>query len=210
MVEYHKINSVFMRDPATNYKTFLPEYSRLAFQYLANNEWIWTEKVDGTNIRVMWDGERVRFGGKSDNAQIHSHLLEALHDQFTADMFRAATPDAKDVCLYGEGYGAGIQKGGGRYRPDKGFILFDVKIGNWWLSGDNVQDIARTMGIRTCPVVGRGTLAEAVKFASDGFKSQISIDAGLDAEGIVLRPAVELLDRDGSRIITKLKTKDFH
>jgi len=31
-----------------------------------------------------------------------------------------------------------------------------------------------------------------------------------EAEGIVARPAVELKTRAGERIITKLKTRDFH
>lgn len=26
------------------------------FDYLKDNTWIFTEKVDGTNIRIMWDG----------------------------------------------------------------------------------------------------------------------------------------------------------
>ena len=54
MKEYHKIQTVFKRDPATKIKTLLDvDWSQDAFGYLADNEWVFTEKVDGTNIRVM-------------------------------------------------------------------------------------------------------------------------------------------------------------
>lgn len=50
MSEYHKINTLFKRDE----KNLIIEgdYSCPEFAYLAENEWTWTEKVDGTNIRV--------------------------------------------------------------------------------------------------------------------------------------------------------------
>src|SRR5438067_6018636 len=61
--EYPKIQSVFLRDPATQHKTFLlGEYTRESFAYLRESDWRWTEKIDGTNVRVYWDGKDVRFG----------------------------------------------------------------------------------------------------------------------------------------------------
>lgn len=67
MKEYHKINTIFKRDPETRNKTLLEgQYSVPEFEYLANNKWIFTEKIDGTNIRVMWDGKKVTFGGKTE------------------------------------------------------------------------------------------------------------------------------------------------
>jgi hypothetical protein len=54
MKEYHKIQTVFKRDPSNNYKTLLEgEFAIPEFGYLQDNEWVFTEKVDGTNIRVM-------------------------------------------------------------------------------------------------------------------------------------------------------------
>ena len=128
MNEYHKIQTVYLRDPATNYKTLLEgQYALPEFEYLADNQWVWTEKVDGTNIRVMWDGTTITFGGKTDNAQIPAFLVNRLSDTFfpLRDTFSSLWPDG-EVCLYGEGYGAKIQKGGGNYRPDQDFVLFDV------------------------------------------------------------------------------------
>ena len=53
------------------------------------------------------------------------------------------------VILFGEGYGPRIQKGGGKYRDDASFILFDVYLPqkNLWMKRDAVEDIAKTFGI---------------------------------------------------------------
>jgi len=112
MNTYHKIQTVFKRDPDNNYKTLLEgQFSRPEFEYLADCVWVFTEKVDGTNIRVMWDGVKVIFGGKTDNAQLHAQLVQHLRDTFTEDLMMEAFGAEGNVCLYGEGYGAGIQKG---------------------------------------------------------------------------------------------------
>ena len=211
MSEYHKIQTVYKRDPATKHKTLLiGEYSMPEFEYLATNKWIFTEKVDGTNIRIMWNGEGIVFGGRTDNAQIPAHLVTVLNAQFMTlpklELMKHVFAESKEVCLYGEGYGAKIQKGGGNYRPDQGFVLFDVKIGGWWLNRDSVMDIAHELSLEIVPIIGYGMLPMMVDKTRIGFKSQWG---DFQAEGIVARPAVELLNRGGKRIITKIKFKDF-
>lgn len=209
MTEYHKIQTVFMRDPATKHKTLLPgQWSLPEFGYLAGNEWEWTEKVDGTNIRVIVDCDGdgnaagVRYGGKTDNAQIPTKLLQRLRERFDNSVpLRELGP----CVLYGEGYGAGIQSGG-TYRPDQDFILFDVNICGWWLARDNVNDIGAKLGVPCVPVIRRGTLLEAVEQVRSGFGSYVG--NGI-AEGLVMRPVCELRSRSGERIIAKIKHKDF-
>ena len=157
MKEYHKIQTVFLRDPETKFKTLLEgEFAYPEFRYLANNEWVFTEKVDGTNIRVMFDGQQITFGGKTDDAQIPAFLVTRLQEVFLPQLetFKAKFTDG--VCLYGEGYGAKIQKGGGNYRQDQDFVLFDVKVGDWWLERSSIEDIASTL--RLSP------LSEPVRF----------------------------------------------
>jgi hypothetical protein len=78
MNQYHKINSLYKRSPDGK-KMLFGEYSQPEFEYLADNIWVFTEKVDGTNIRVMWDGTYLRFGGKTDNAQIPAKLEKFFH-----------------------------------------------------------------------------------------------------------------------------------
>lgn len=208
MIEYHKIQTVYLRDPATKFKTLLRgQYAEPEFSYLADNQWVFTEKVDGTNIRVMVANDgNITFGGKTDNALIPAVLLERLVERFLRqhDLLAEMFPDGG--CLYGEGYGAGIQKGGGNYRTDQDFVLFDVRVGDWWLQRDAIEDVSTKLSIDIVPIIGRGSLIYMVELAERGFVSRWG---DFRAEGIVARPACELKARNGHRIITKIKTRDF-
>src|SRR3990172_6574340 len=212
--EYHKIQTVFKRDEITK-RIIEGDYSLPEFEYLKDNLWIFTEKVDGTNIRVMWDGGNVVFGGKTDSAQMPVFLLYKLQELFEGIQKRQLLKEtfSKDgvpfgeVCLYGEGYGAKIQGGGGNYNPNGvDFVLFDVNIGGIWLERGNVEDIAEKLGIRAVLIVGEGPLSEGVERTRVGFNSQWG---DFIAEGIVARPKNELMTRRGERIITKIKQRDF-
>ena len=208
MTEYHKIDSLFKRDMSAPTKPLiLGDWARPEFEYLSNCEWEWTEKVDGTNIRVdvALDGG-IKFGGRSDNASIPAKLVERLQAVFPpqAEALHSLFPNG--AVLYGEGFGAKIQKGGGNYLPYQDFVLFDVRAGGWWLQRDAVETIAMRFGLGSVPVIGRGGLMAAVERTRAGFHSAWG---NFVAEGIVARPAVELRRRDGSRIITKIKHRDF-
>lgn len=208
MKTYHKIQTVYKRDPDNNYKTLIEGcFSIPEFGYLSSNDWIWTEKVDGTNIRIMFkDLSQITFGGKTENAQIPSFLFNKLNETFLPKMDLFKTLFDTDVCLYGEGYGAKIQKGGGNYRSDNGFVLFDVKIGNWWLKREDVEKIGEKLDIDVVPIIGYGSLFAMVDKVRNGFNSRWG---NFLAEGIVARPKIELFSRNGGRIITKIKHKDF-
>lgn len=207
MKPYHKIQTVFKRDPATNYKTLLMgEYTRPEFEYLKDNKWEFSEKVDGTNIRIMsYSDGVVEFGGKTDNAQIPAKLVGRLNELFPSDGGLVEQfPDG--VCLYGEGYGAKIQKGGGNYSAIQDFVLFDIKVGPWWLERQTIEEIAAVLEIAVVPIIQRGTLMDMVDIVKGGFASTWG---NFQAEGIVARPVISLFQRNGERIITKLKVKDF-
>lgn len=207
MNEYHKIQTVWHRDPATNNKTLIEgKWSEPDFEYLAKNDWVFTEKVDGTNIRVMIRDGRIDFGGKTDNASLPATLVTRLEARFHTQRNQLNEMFPDGACLYGEGYGARIQKGGGNYRSDQDFVLFDVLVGDWWLARENQEDVARKLGLDIVPILGRGTLLMMIGLARAGFNSAWGAFA---AEGIVARPAVEMKNRKGRRIITKIKHRDF-
>ncbi len=205
--EYHKIDSVYKRD--TKGKFILGEFARPEFEYLKDNPWLWTEKIDGTNIRIMWDGTDVRYGGRTDNAQLPNKLVNWLNEHLFGYTFFNLFGSEGNVCLYGEGYGAGIQKGGGNYSSEQKFILFDVKIGNFWLSYDNVTDIGNKLGLEVVPLEGIATLSEMINVVQKGLTS-ISHIGNANKEGYVGTPSIPLFARNGDRIITKIKYKDFN
>ena len=205
MTEYHKIQSIWLRDPETKFKNFIKgKWSMPEFDYLADCTWALTEKVDGTNIRLIWDGAKATVGGRTDSAQISTFLLKSLEPYL--ERLPVAFGETPAV-VYGEGFGAKIQKGGVNYIADRAdFVAFDVRVGNVWLSRDNVEDVGEQLGCSSVPVLGYGTLHDAVRMCQEGFDSRWG---AFPAEGIVARPEVELLTRRGYRIITKIKCKDF-
>lgn len=205
-MEYTKIPNIFRRDEKTN-KLLEGVYSTDELRLLENITWQFTEKVDGTNIRVIWDGYRVSFAGRTDKATIQTHLLKRLEELFGGEDKEEIFEQnfgKKEVILFGEGFGEKIQKGGELY-GSVDFILFDVWIG-MWLKRDDVEDIARKFGVESVPAVGFGSLKTAVDFIK---KHPKSVLRNAEMEGIVCRPFCELLDRRGERIIVKVKCRDF-
>jgi hypothetical protein len=204
--EYLKINTIFKRD-SSNGNVIVPgDWAMSEFGYLQDCAWDWTEKVDGMNLRLHWDGSKVTVGGRSDDSQVPARLLAALAPYLEAGTWVAAFPDADDVTVYGEGYGAGIQKGA-VYRPDQTVIVFDVKVGPWWLSREDVADVAGKLGLDVVPTFGRHTLTAAW----DGLKAGelTSHWTGAPIEGLVGRPAVDLFNRKGERVMAKMKVRDW-
>lgn len=232
-MEYPKIETLYERDMDT-FKVNPVVLKNPVYGIIKT--WQFTEKIDGTNIRCIWEPlacpeghsvnaahkfcsgcgveltekipmSRLTFGGKTDSAQIHADLIRHLYATVTVDSMRAVFPETKAV-LYGEGYGAGIQKGGD-YSDTKKFILFDVLVGGeWWLNWNNTCDVAAKLGLDTVPYFGEMTLSEATDIVRNGFRSRLN-GGKAQAEGLVGRTVEALFDKKGARLIVKLKTKDF-
>lgn len=210
MKEYTKIETVFERDMEGTKKLIEGKYRNETVAYLKDNEWICTEKIDGTNIGVIWDGHKVSYQGRTERAQVPTHLMNRLIELFggsiNEELFEQKFGEMQ-VILFGEGYGAKIQNGG-KYRSDVSFILFDVYLPeqDLWLRRDAIEDIAKAFGIEAVPIVLKGTLQQVVDYVKSKPKSTIG---EADMEGLVCRPAIDLLDRMGKRVIVKVKVADF-
>lgn len=209
MVTYHKIDTVFERDEKTK-KLIIGKFRSPTVEYLKDNVWQFTEKVDGTNLRVYWDGYKVQYGGRTDNAQIPVPLINRLNELFggeeNAQLFEQKFGE-KEVTLFGEGYGAKIQNGG-LYRSDNDFILFDVMIAGNYQARESVEEIAKYFGIDIVPIVLEGTIQDGINYVLSHRESIIGHN-GATLEGVVGRTKVETLDRTGKRNIIKIKYKDF-
>lgn len=175
------------------------------------------------------------FCGRTENAQIPKHLKKKLMEIFQVfpdceeegewcespngmlmrtfsdvyDKMTATQQTSLTISIYGEGYGVKIQKGGNYIKNDVGFILFDVKVGDWWLNREACEEIAKRLNIPIVPLIGYMTISEAIEFVKNGFKSTIAENPDYDAEGLVLKTPYGLQFRNGQRIITKIKTCDF-
>jgi len=208
MEKYQKINSIFKRDKHKNF--IIGDYSLPEFEYLKDNIWDWYEKIDGMNIRISPEENNVDILPREAEDEIEiskmsDELLYLLKERFHLKLFRSLFP-TKKVVIYGEGYGRGIH-GGGKYIPDGvDFIIFDITIDGWYLNIYNMLDVANKFNTKVVPLIGQGTLNEAIEKIQNKVYSQIG---DCLAEGLVLRPTTELWSRKGERIITKIKHKDF-
>ena len=223
---YTKINTCFKRDldhSSKLYNCIMPEwgYTTPEFELLKDLKWEATEKIDGTNMSYCYsyhkkpDGvsENLEIHGKTEKAQIPVHLLAKMQNLVSIEKIREVFVKedtvSLDVQIFGEGYGVKIQKGGNYIKDGVDFILFDVKIGDVWLTRESCEDIANALGLKIVPLIGQFTLQEAIDFVKKGFKSTIAENKEYDAEGLVLKAPLGLLDRRGERIITKIKHCDF-
>ena len=87
--------------------------------------------------------------------------------------------------------------------------MFDVKIGDWWLTREANEDIAKKLNIGVVPIIGIWKLEQAIEYVKNGFKSTIADNKEYKAEGLIMKPKTELFNRRGERIIAKIKHKDF-
>lgn len=181
-------------------------------EFIGIDLWVIQEKIDGTNIRIFKNGE---IRGRTDQATIPLELLQYLQSIFTPEKIQSLFGD-KNVILFGEGYGAKIQRFGSQYLDHQSFILFDAYINGMWVNIDKIPGIAEAFGVRYAPYIPwnenlgliEWEINDIIKFVQSKPKSLIS-QKELMIEGIVAKPYPILLFQNGDPLYWKLKCKDF-
>jgi len=160
-----------------------------------------TEHHDFVDVTFFSGGEKhARFVSLFDKAK----LLEA----FKAQGF----PKGEIVTVYGEAYGGSQQGMSATYGKDLKFVVFDVKVGNVWLSVPQAEDVAKKLGLEFVYYTRIPTTVEALDAARDADSQQAirnGMGAGKKMEGVVLRPIIEVTLNNGNRVITKHKRDEF-
>lgn len=213
-MKYPKLNSLYKREEKGECKLILGDYS--CPEFTAINSWTVTEKVDGTNIRIILDRKTtgIDIRGRSDDAQIPPHLLRYLQETFTWEKLDPIFKESNFTVLYGEGFGPKIQNGD-YYSKTPAFILFDVFCSGFWLRRNDVDNIAGKLGIDHVPLLINyegGTVwktADIVEFVHGRPLSSIAKERSHIMEGIIARSEPMMMFREGSQIMFKLKVKDF-
>lgn len=208
MTEYHKIQTIFKRGVEGNPQALrLGDWTKQEFKALRNLDWHWTEKIDGMNIRVIYDDGKIRFAGRTDRANLPSQLVNHLNELFIGkESLIGEIFDGRNGVIYGEGYGGKIQKGCDTYGPEQRFIAFDVMVDGVYWSERAFCGVCVVLGIDSAPLIDICSIDDMIEKCRNGIKSKFG---DFEAEGVVGRPPVELLDLLGNRIITKMKCKDF-
>jgi len=171
------------------------------------------EKIHGTSAHVSWKDGAVHFFSGGVN-----------HDQFVAlfdgaDLARRfAAIGHTDVIVFGEAYGGKCNKMSDTYGKELRFVAFEVKVGSWWLSVPQAEDISKNLGLEFVHYVRTTTDLPALDEQRDApseqaFRNGCALRDAPDTfkkrEGVVLRPLVEMRTNNGDRVIAKHKRPDF-
>ena len=182
------------------------------------------EKIHGSNFQIYYDGEnfllgsRNRFINKDESFYGLQNLAEKYEDEIRSFYFWSFLYGVplKELVLYGEIYGDGIQKGV-KYCKNHKIRFFDIKINGEYVPYKTAIDIFETMELPYIPVKEfyYGRLYNAVKDADTRFNSTIAegeyaeLENNL-CEGVVIKPyEVELKSQKGDRVIIKKKNEEF-
>lgn len=208
MKEYHKIETLFKFNSET--KKYTNEFYNNSVEILKDNQWLFTEKIDGTNLRIYWDGHKLQYAGRTNNAQFSKDQIEFIEERLVNEdietIFEQKFQDV-EVYVFGELFGVKIQNGG-LYTNGKGldFKVFDIEIDGVVLTYDSMTKLANELNYKCVPLVLIGTIGHAINFVLTNFTSTFS---NAELEGLVGKPVGDFRDRLGKRIVVKIKRKDL-
>ena len=209
-MEYPKTETLYKREFVPGYTKprglLIGEFSRPEFGLI--NQWRVEEKIDGMNIRVYISPGNITIQGRGKDSQLPPKLITYFHEN---QRLQANQIDY-NLQLFGEGFGAGIQKGG-VYRPDMAFILFDVLIDGKWGTRADVKVTAELFDFDTPHDYGMMTTEQIVDFVKSKplgrYRDTLPNHKPYPSEGIIARSEPLLFNMHNERCMFKLKVKDF-
>ena len=98
------------------------------------------------------------------------------------------------------------------YGKNLKFIVFDIKIGDNWLSIPQAEELAKSFNLEFVHYVKISTDLESINGQREADAVQAirnGMGEGHIREGIVLRPLIEVTKNNGERIICKHKREEF-
>jgi len=180
-----------------------------------------SEKVHGSSAHIGWkthamitdepDGNRPQGKVNLFCGGCKKELFNALFNiEELADKFIETGLD--DVVIYGEGYGGKMQGMSATYGKELKFVAFEVRIGGCWLNVPKAHEFCKSMGIEFVAYERVSTDIEKLDAERDRPSRQAKrngIEEDKIAEGVVLKPLIELRKNNGARIICKHKRDEF-
>lgn len=212
MIEYQKIPTLYKFNNETK------RYTSVIFdenvEYLKKLTWLVSEKIDGTNIRVFYDGHRVCWSGRTDKSTLPKEIEQLLQNTFgESEIIFEQLFGEKEVLLFMECYGGKIQ--GGAYGGQERLIGFDVMVNGSYLDKRTIAPIFEKFGVPTIgfmEIQGLQWIIDEVKDAAkrpNYYISEYCKKGTTTIEGFVCVPACRLYDNKGKRIIVKIKVCDL-
>ena len=165
------------------------------------------EKIHGTSANVSWKDGKVNLspgGCKYDNFASNFDV-EELERKFKELL------DC-DVVVFVEANEGKYQGMSETYGKELKFVAFDVTVDKNWLDVPNAADVANKLGLDFVSYVKVSTDLDRLSEERDRDSMQAiknGCGEGKLREGVVLRPLIEVIKNNGSRIIVKHKRDEF-
>lgn len=223
---YPKITSPFKRtdnkSKTVNVGVWFDEYA----EFFGENEtpFYATEKVDGTNLNIIYDGNHVHYTGHTDKTVWNPEVEEWIKNNFNANFEQICEQlfGENEIRLCGELIGPKIQSNFYKLEDYK-FILFDIHndTTNTWWRREKVEEIAKELNLDIVPLVmnkfsfanlsteSKNSLMGWTYILQNNVKLESKINKDVEIEGFVVRPLMEILKANGERVIYKIKIKDI-
>lgn len=177
--------------------------AHISYKYECVNK----DQVEFPLVKEKWEHSLHFFsGGEKHERFVSLFNEEELLEKFKAQGFPCG------VTVYGEAYGGKQQGMKDTYGPDLKFIVFDVKIGDCWLSVLKAHKVAEELGLEFVHYEEGPTDIEWLNSQRDADSTQAirnGVGEGKKREGVVLRPINEYTKNNGGRVICKHKRDEF-
>lgn len=203
---YPKFYGPYIRNRETKkLDTELPRPELAPYMNDTTHWWV-SEKMDGTNTRIIWDGYKLVVKGRTNASQLQGYQTELLNELTQNGNYKFdETFGEKEVTIYGETFGGKIQAN--PHNADPQFQVFDINIDGVWLMYDDVKSIAEQLGLDYVEHELLPNWQAVFEYFSQTGRTRTS--KGEYYEGLIAIPEHMPLTRTGERVITKVKMNDF-
>jgi len=180
------------------------------------------EKIHGTSAHVSFkrhtaeDGTVTAEVGFFSGGEKYDNFVALFDQEDLKRRFIEAGPEK--MIVFGEAYGGKQQGMKDTYGPKLKFIAFDVKTGGdeedrgLWLSVESANMMVDKLGLEFVAWNKVGTDLPSLDAERD-LPSRQAVRNGITepkiAEGVVLRPPIEVRTNNGARLIAKHKRPEF-
>ena len=162
------------------------------------------EKIDGTSAHIRIEDYKLSFYSGGAN---YEDFIDLFDQEYLLQKLKGNC-----ITIFGEAYGGKVQGMSHTYGDALKFIVFDIRIGEKWLSVLDAEKMALSLDLDF--VSYKKICTDVVTL--DRERSLPSVQAkrnnmgdNIQKEGLILRPIIEVRKNNGARIIAKYKNENW-
>ena len=181
----------------------------LEFNHLRNCDWDFMEWAKGVGVRILFRNGDISVLGRRSCSQLSPFIVTSVKHLATqpGQSNRRTFGGYNNICIYATCFGPGVTERKSRGNNIR-VVAFDSTSEGQFIAHRNLGSILYGTKIIPAPIVGSGTLADAVIMAKNGVTRSYLTPSLMD--GIIVMPALDLLRIDSTRIIGMLSHSDFY